>query len=136
VKALGERPTILVGLVAGAAGFTIQAMAQNGAMYAVGVVVMSLWGLMGPTLQGVMTRLVSPSEQGQLQGANSSVLGISTLIGPLLFTQIFATFIGAHRDWHLPGAPFLLSAILLVASLAVALRMMATRLQSVPAANP
>lgn len=137
VKALGERPTILVGLVAGAAGFTIQAMAQNGAMYAVGVVVMSLWGLMGPTLQGVMTRLVSPSEQGQLQGANSSVLGISTLVGPLLFTQIFATFIGAHRDWHLPGAPFLLSALLLVGSLTVALRVMATtRLQSVPVANP
>lgn len=136
VKAIGERPTILVGLVAGAAGFTIQAMAQNGAMYAVGVVVMSLWGLMGPALQGVMTRLVSPSEQGQLQGANASVLGISTLIGPLLFTQIFATFIGAHRDWHLPGAPFLVSALLLVGSLTVALRVMATRLQSVPAANP
>ena len=37
---------------------------------------MSLWGLMSPALQGLMTRLVSPSEQGQLQGANSSVLGI------------------------------------------------------------
>jgi DHA1 family tetracycline resistance protein-like MFS transporter len=136
VKALGERQTILVGLVAGAAGFTIQAMAPNGAIYASGVIFMSLWGLMGPALQSVMTRLVSPSEQGQLQGANSSVLGIATLIGPLLFTQTFATFIGAHRDWHLPGAPFLLSALLLVSSLAVALRVMATRLQSVPAANP
>jgi DHA1 family tetracycline resistance protein-like MFS transporter len=136
VKALGERQTILVGLVAGTAGFTIQAMAPNGALYAVGVVVMSLWSLMGPALQGWMTRLVSPSEQGQLQGANSSVLGISTLVGPILFTQIFATFIGAHRDWHLPGAPFLLSAILLVSALAVALRVMAARLQSVPAANP
>jgi DHA1 family tetracycline resistance protein-like MFS transporter len=136
VKALGERQTILVGLVAGTAGFTIQAMAPNGAVYAVGVVVMSLWSLMGPALQGWMTRLVSPSEQGQLQGANSSVLGISTLIGPILFTQTFATFIGPHRDWHLPGAPFLLSALLLVSALTVALRVMATRLQSVPAANP
>jgi DHA1 family tetracycline resistance protein-like MFS transporter len=135
VKALGERHTILVGLVAGAAGFTIQAMAPNGAIYASGVVFMSLWGLMGPALQSVMTRLVSPQEQGQLQGANSSVLGIATLIGPLLFTQTFAAFIGPHRDWHLPGAPFLLSALLLVGSLAVALRVMATRLQSVPAAN-
>jgi DHA1 family tetracycline resistance protein-like MFS transporter len=135
VKSLGERRTILIGLVSGAIGFTIQAMAQNGAVYAVGVVVMSLWGLMGPALQGLMTRLVSPSEQGQLQGANSSVLGISTLIGPLLFTQTFATFIGAHRDWHLPGAPFLLSAVLLVSSLALALRVMATRLQSAPATH-
>lgn len=136
VKALGERHTILVGLVAGAAGFTVQAMAPNGAIYASGVVLMALWGLMGPALQSVMTRLVSPSEQGQLQGANSSVLGIATMIGPLLFTQTFATFIGAHRDWHLPGAPFLLSAILLVSSLAVALRVMPTRLQTAPAANP
>jgi len=135
VKALGERQTILVGLVAGTAGFTIQAMAPNGALYAAGVVVMSLWSLMGPALQGWMTRLVSPSEQGQLQGANSSVLGISTLIGPLLFTQTFATFIGAHRDLHLPGAPFLLSAVLLVSALAVALRVMSTSLQRVPAAN-
>ena len=134
VKALGERQTIIIGLVCGAAGFTIQAMAPNGAIYSTGVVFMSLWGLMGPALQGLMTRLVTPSEQGQLQGANSSVLGISTLIGPLLFTQIFAAFIGAHRDWHLPGAPFLLSAVLIVSSLTVALRVMATRLQAAPAA--
>src|SRR4029078_3294986 len=97
-KALGERQTILVGLVAGTAGFTIQAMAPNGAVYAVGVVVMSLCSLMGPALQGWMTRLVSPSEQGQLQGANSSVLGISTLIGPILFTQSFAAVLGPHRE--------------------------------------
>ena len=95
VKALGERQTLLVGLVCGAAGFTVQAMAPNGAIYASGIVLMSLWGLMSPALQGLMTRLVSPSEQGQLQGANSSVLGIATLIGPLLFTQTFASFIGA-----------------------------------------
>jgi MFS transporter, DHA1 family, tetracycline resistance protein len=135
VKALGERQTILVGLVAGTAGFTIQAMAPNGAVYAVGIVVMSLWSLMNPALQGWMTRLVSPSEQGRLQGANGSVLGIATLIGPILFTQTFATFIGAHRDLHLPGAPFLLSAVLLVSALAVALRVMATSLPRVPAAN-
>lgn len=135
-KALGDRNTIVVGLLCGVAGFTIQAMAPTGAIYFAGVVVMSLWGLMNPALQGLMTRLVGPSEQGQLQGANSSVLGIATMIGPLLFTQTFATFIGAHRDWHLPGAPFLLSAVLLVSSLAVALRVMATRLQSLPATPP
>ena len=135
VKTLGERHTILVALVAGTLDFTIQAMAANGAFYAVGIVVMSLWGLLNPALQGLMTRLVSPAEQGRLQGANGSVLGVATLIGPLLFTQTFATFIGAHRDLHLPGAPFLLSAVLLVSALAVALRVMSTSLQRVPAAN-
>jgi DHA1 family tetracycline resistance protein-like MFS transporter len=135
VKALGERQTIVIGLVCGAAGFAIQAMAPNGVIYSSGVVFMSLWGLVTPALQGLTTRLVGPSEQGRLQGANSSVLGIATLIGPLLFTQTFATFIGAHRDWHLPGAPFLLSSILVVCALAVALRVMSTSLQRVPAAN-
>lgn len=134
VKTLGERRTILVGLVCGSAGFVIQAMAQNGSIYTTGIVVMSLWGLMGPALQGVMTRLVSPSEQGRLQGANSSVLGISTLLGPILFTQIFAASIGTQSDWHLPGAPFLLSAILLSGATVLTLRVMATRLKSLPPA--
>ena len=49
-----------LGLVCGAVGFTIQAVAPNGTVYAVGIVVMSLWGLMGPALQGLMTRLVEP----------------------------------------------------------------------------
>ncbi len=64
VKAIGERQTILFGLVCGVIGFTIQAMAPNGTVYALGVVAMSLWGLMGPALQGWTTRLVSPAEQG------------------------------------------------------------------------
>jgi len=44
------------------------------------------------------------------------------LIGPGLFTQVFASFISSRRDWHLPGAPFLLAALLLIASLALAFR--------------
>jgi MFS transporter, DHA1 family, tetracycline resistance protein len=130
VRMLGERRTVLVALVCGAIGFFIQATAANGTIYTVGIVVMSLWGLMGPALQGLMTRFVSPAEQGQLQGANGSVLGIANLFGPLLFTQIFAMFI-AHRDWHLPGAAFMLSSILLLAAAALTLRLMATQLKGI-----
>lgn len=132
VKLIGERRTVLVGLVCGAVGFTIQSLATSGAAYTAGVIFMSLWGLMGPALQGLMTRLVSASEQGQLQGANSSVLGIANLIGPILFTQTFASFIVAHRSWELPGAPFLLAAFLLVIAFAVTLRVIATRLKGLP----
>jgi DHA1 family tetracycline resistance protein-like MFS transporter len=135
VKFLGERRTILTGLACGVIGFTIQGMAPTGTIYAAGVVAMSLWGMMNPALQGVMTRLVSPNEQGQLQGANSSVLGIAALIGPLLFTQLFANAIGAHRDWQLPGAAFLMSATLLVAAAIMMLRLMTTRLKEMPPAG-
>ncbi len=125
VAAFGERRTMLLGLACGATGFLIQGVAASGAWYAAGVVVMSLWGLLTPALQGVMTRLVDPSEQGRLQGANSSIMGLANLIGPILFTQIFASFIVSHRSWELPGAPFLLSALLLLAAGVVAMRVMA-----------
>src|SRR5204862_8200711 len=70
--------------------------------------------------QSLMTRLVGPSEQGQLQGANGSLNGIASMIAPMLFTQTFASAIGRFQHFGLPGAPFLLAAILLVCALFVA----------------
>jgi DHA1 family tetracycline resistance protein-like MFS transporter len=128
VKRFGESRTMLIGLLFGTIGFAIQGLAPIGAIYAAGVLIMSLWGLLNPALQGVMTRLVSPQEQGQLQGANSSVLGIANLIGPILFTQTFAAFIVPHRGWQMPGAAFLLSAALLACAGIVVMRVLATRL--------
>jgi DHA1 family tetracycline resistance protein-like MFS transporter len=69
-----------------------------------------------------MTRRIGPSEQGRLQGANASVNGIAQLLGPTIFTHTFATFINPATSLHLPGAPFLLAALLLFAALLSALR--------------
>ena len=91
-------------------------------MFLLGVPVVALWGLAGAASQGLMTRRVGVSEQGQLQGANGSVRGITELIGPGLFTQSFAFFIAAGAPLQLPGAPFLLASLLLVAALLVAWR--------------
>ena len=132
VKALGEQRTMLAGLACAALGFALQGLAPTGAMYVAGIIVMSLWGLTGPALQGLMTRLVSPTEQGQLQGANSSINGVSNLIGPMLFAQIFASAISA---WRTPGAPFYLSSLLVVAAIVVTWRVSATRLRAIPAAR-
>ena len=67
-----------------------------------------------------MSRHVGANEQGQLQGANASLMGIANLVGPAIFTQSFALFIGAGAIIYLPGAPFLLSALLLAAAMAFA----------------
>jgi MFS transporter, DHA1 family, tetracycline resistance protein len=64
----------------------------------------------------LMTRHVSPSEQGQLQGANASLTATAGLLGPSIFTQLFAAFIGPRASAQLPGAPFLLAAAMLVAA--------------------
>jgi DHA1 family tetracycline resistance protein-like MFS transporter len=116
VKRFGERRALLTGLLFGAAGFTIYGFAATGVAFLAGIPVMALWGLAGPSAQGLMTRHVSPSEQGRLQGANSSIMGMAELIGPGLFTLTFAAFISTQRDWRLPGAPFLLAALLLIAA--------------------
>jgi DHA1 family tetracycline resistance protein-like MFS transporter len=122
VRRFGERPALFMGLLFGAAGFAIYGLAETGAAFWLGVPVMALWGLSGAATQGLMTRRVQPSEQGRLQGANSSLRGIAGLFGPGLFTLTFAHFIGAKREWHLPGAPFLLAAVLLVLAIIVAWR--------------
>jgi DHA1 family tetracycline resistance protein-like MFS transporter len=80
-----------------------------------------VWGLANAASLGLMSRRVGPAEQGQLQGANASLIGIANLVGPGLFTQIFALFIGTGA-WHLPGAPFLLAALLLAAAAVIAMR--------------
>ncbi len=126
VRKLGERRTMILGLFGGALGFFIQGVANSPPMYIAGVVTMCIWGFFNPALQGSMTRLVGPTEQGQLQGANSSLMGIANMIGPMIFTQVFAAFI-AHREWHVPGAAFLLSAALLCTGALLVMRV--TRMQ-------
>jgi DHA1 family tetracycline resistance protein-like MFS transporter len=86
------------------------------------VPVMSLWGIANPSAQGIMTHLVEPTEQGQLQGALSSLMGIASCVGPGLFTQSFALAIGSFAAWDLPGAPFLLAAFILLCATFIAWR--------------
>jgi DHA1 family tetracycline resistance protein-like MFS transporter len=122
VRILGERRALSMGLLFGAAGFAIYGLAPSGAWFLLGVPVMALWGIANPSAQGIMTRLVLPTEQGQLQGALSSIMGIASCFGPGLFTQTFADAIGRHVEWGIPGAPFLLAACLLVVASFIAWR--------------
>jgi MFS transporter, DHA1 family, tetracycline resistance protein len=119
VKLFGERRALLIGLLFGVAGLTMFGLASTGAAFLIGLPVMALWGFAGPAAQGLMTRRVSPTEQGQLQGANNSIMGIANLVGPVIFSLTFAHAI-AGGSATLAGAPFLLSAAMLLASAALA----------------
>jgi len=122
VRRFGERRALLLGLACGAAGFLIFGAAPTGPIFCIGIPVMALWGVAGAATQALMTRLVGPDQQGQLQGATSSVQSLSQLLGPFLFTLTFAYFIGESAPAKLPGAPFLLAAFLLVLALMIAAR--------------
>ena len=112
---LGERRATVLGLLAGGLGMLIYGLAPSGWLFWVGVPVMSLWGLSGPASLQIMTRMVSPSEQGQLAGANTAMASIAGLVAPGLFALTFAHLIGP-----LPGAPFLLAGMFLLLAFVLA----------------
>ena len=122
----GERRTVLIGLLCGALGFFVYGIAPEGWIFCLGIPVMAFWGLAGPATQSLMTRRVSSTEQGQLQGAIASINGVTGLIGPILFTQTFAYFIrsdsGLTRSIELPGAPFILASLMLLGAAVIAWR--------------
>ena len=120
IRLFGERLALVLGLVCGAAGFLIFAVAPTGPLSWLGIPVMSLWGVSGAAIQSLMTKEVAADEQGQLQGASSSVQSVSQLLGPFLFTLTFAYFIGAQAPMQLPGAPFFLASALVVLAVAIA----------------
>ncbi|HXR36348.1 MAG TPA: TCR/Tet family MFS transporter [Candidatus Binataceae bacterium] len=122
VRLLKERRAMALGLIFGTVGFAIYGLAPTGTIFCIGVPVMALWAIATPSLQALMTRLVDATEQGRLQGALASLMGLASLIGPTMFTQIFAAFISTRADLRLPGAPFLLAALLLFTAMLLAWR--------------
>ena len=121
VARFGERTALLAGLGFGVLGFAVFGLAASGVVFWAGIPLLALWGFASPAALGLMSHLVGPSEQGQLQGANSSIMGIANLLGPGLFAQTFAVSIGGGA-WHWPGAVFLLAALILALAMIVARR--------------
>jgi DHA1 family tetracycline resistance protein-like MFS transporter len=73
----------------------------------------------------MMSSRVGPDEQGRLQGAQGSLMGVASMAAPILFTQAFSAAIGPYRSWNVPGVPFVIAALLLMGALFVALRAVA-----------
>jgi DHA1 family tetracycline resistance protein-like MFS transporter len=127
VGRLGEVRTLLISLSAGAIAFAVYGAAPAGALFLIGVPIMAFWGMTGPASQGLMSKRIGVDEQGQLQGAAASLRSIAEIIGPGLFALVFAAFIRPAAPIHLPGAPFLLAALLLAAALALTRRVTRAR---------
>ncbi len=125
VTRFGERRMLVFGMVAGVCGLVLLAFAPDQAAFWAGMGIICLWGFVGPAAQGLMTRLVGQDQQGRLQGAGASLMGVANLIGPSLFAGAFALGISGGSGVLFPGAPYLLAAACL--SLALAVVLYATR---------
>jgi MFS transporter, DHA1 family, tetracycline resistance protein len=129
VRRIGERGAVIVGAVAGFIGLGLYGWAPTSLFYFVGMPFSVLSGVAAPGLMGLMTRRVGPAEQGQLQGANQALLGIASMVGPLVYGTSFAWAIRHEAALHMPGAPFYVAtfAIGIILVLALGLRAPAAR---------
>lgn len=121
IPALGAWRTLIVGMVCNVTGLILFAMVQNQWMLYAFLVPYAFGGLAGPALQGLLSNGVPENEQGELQGAMSSMMSATSIVGPPLMTTIFATFTEAGAPIYFPGAPFVAGAILSATSLVLIL---------------
>ncbi|NJN41587.1 MAG: TCR/Tet family MFS transporter [Flammeovirgaceae bacterium] len=122
IPALGQHRSVYFGLGLYACGFVLYAFATQGWMMYAFTVVYCLGGIAGPALQGIMSNVVPPNAQGELQGGFTSLMSLSSIIGPTLMNTLFAYFTADQTPYYFPGAAMLLGAILTLISTYLARR--------------
>lgn len=119
---LGTERSIYIGLMLYALGMFLFAFASQSWMMFVFLVPYCLGGIGGPALQASISGHVPPNEQGELQGILTSLMSLTSIIGPLLMTHLFYYFTKSSAPVHFPGAPFFLGGILMMISAWLAYR--------------
>lgn len=113
---IGNEKSVYVGLGLYALGLLLFAFATEGWMMFVFLIPYCLGGIAGPALQSIISGHVPPNEQGELQGALTSLMSATSIIGPPLMTNLFAYFTHKEAPVYFPGAAFFLGAVLMMAS--------------------
>jgi DHA1 family tetracycline resistance protein-like MFS transporter len=119
VRLLGERGSVLTGLLLTTVRFAMMGAARSGAVMYGSIVVGGLADIDGPTLKSLISRSIDPREQGRVQGALASMNSLASVMGPLLATWVYAYFNGGS-NLQIPGAAFYMAALLSVASVVLA----------------
>ena len=113
---LGNERSVYLGIFLYAAGFFLFAFANAGWMMYAFLIPYCLGGIAGPALQSMMSSAVPDNEQGELQGALTSLLSLTSIFGPLLMTGIFSYFIGPNTPFYFPGSSFFLGGVMTIIS--------------------
>jgi MFS transporter, DHA1 family, tetracycline resistance protein len=132
IPQLGQKKSLYLGLVLYSIGFLLFSLATEGWMLFVFLIPYCLGGIAGPALQGIMSAQVPANEQGELQGALTGLMSATSIIGPLLMTQLFSYFTAKDAPIYFPGAPMMMGAVLTMLSLVFAMRVLAGFKQPLP----
>ena len=124
---LGNEKSVYVGLLLYTFGLVLFGLATQSWMMFVFLIPYCLGGISGPGLQAIISGQVPPNEQGELQGSLTSVISITSIVGPLVMSNLFAYFTGPSAPIYFPGAPFMLAAFLMLLSCFFAYRALRTK---------
>lgn len=122
IPKLGQTRSVYVGLGLNALGFVLFAFAYESWMMFAVTVVYCLGAIAGPALQGIISTVVPANEQGELQGALTSLMSVTSIVGPVVMTNTFAFFTEEGTVLYFPGAPMLLGAVLSIVATILARR--------------
>lgn len=122
IPRLGQKRSVYFGLALYALGFLLFAFATQGWMMFLFLVPYCFGGIAGPSLQGIMSSQVPANEQGELQGALTSLVSLTAIVGPVLMTGLFYYFTKPGAPVYFPGAAMLMGALLTVISAVMARR--------------
>lgn len=117
---LGQVRSIYTGLTLYGLGFLLIAFAPQGWMLFLIMFPFCLGGIADPAAQGIISNQVPANEQGELQGALTSLRSITSIIGPVLMTSLFSHFTSKNASVYFPGAPFMMAAVLIIISILLA----------------
>ena len=113
---IGNERSIYYGLLLYAIGMLLFAFATESWMMFVFLIPYCLGGICGPALQSVITQNIPSNQQGELQGALTSLISATSIVGPPLMTNLFYYFTHKSAPFQFPGAPFFLGFILMLTS--------------------
>ncbi len=122
IPKLGQTKSVYIGLIIYSLGFTLFAFATEGWMMFAFMTLFAFGGIAGPSLQSIISSQVPANEQGEMQGTLTSFISLTSIIGPLLMTNLFAYFTHSSSKIYFPSAPFLMGALLCLLSLGFAYR--------------
>jgi DHA1 family tetracycline resistance protein-like MFS transporter len=124
---IGNEKSVYLGLGLYTIGLVLFGLASQSWMMFAFLVPYCLGGISGPGLQAIISGSVPSNEQGELQGSLTSVISITSIVGPLVMSNLFAFFTGPIAPFYFPGAPFMLAALLMLLSCFFAYKALRTR---------
>ncbi|SPH20467.1 Tetracycline resistance protein, class C [Ascidiaceihabitans donghaensis] len=122
LRIFGERGTVIYGHIFDVMAFTALAFVTSGTLTLILIPLASIAGVITPALQGIMSKAVGDDQQGELQGALTSASAVAMILSYSVMSGTFAFFTRDGAPVYMPGAPFLLSAVLMVLALIVFMR--------------